>query len=1222
MAKTNGNTNAKRNTMIVISTIMSFLLFAIAIGLFVYAKYAVNTNVGQNEKGYKIVVNADVTAYEGDEQLLTPHIVAADGSVVPGRFTYEVVDADSAPITVSESGGVSVKEDGDAAEGRIKITELNTQTEVVVSIKVERKLSGIKGVVFGENLVVATETQELTFGDEYIVTVKTTPSQAVLKSEQLSIKTVDRYGKEIQGVLDYSVVPNTNKVKIRPIGLGTGSMVFSVVADGKELCKDEEYKFDVSMFDEVLHDELVTLLKNSITEDKVEQTKIELISANDIAKVSTISISDNVQSLHGVNTELFPALDTVIFPLGDVKELTDDVVCSDICYRVDKKLFDNYVQHEFWHDYVYSLIPYEKNALTEKWVVFHGYDEPYDGCVPRLTCQQVRDEFEFENFDDKGCKNDYFYTGKDPKPQTIEDKEQIKSVVKQQVSLLAKNGVHIEVGYTPNKYSITYVIQEDAAAGWQEIRVTDNAWIYGESRKLYSSDDIIDPNTQQAIKKTGYELTGWRLNDGFTVLNVDDMQVNLVQSGSLRLTANWTPISYTIIYLDDETGDTIDVESRHYDAKIPFRNLEKTGYTLENYVDKAGNIYEKGKSYDDVMTEPGIFYLNVHYRENIYNVHLDAGSYNGTQAGFMNLTAGRDFTVTYTQQFRLPVLNHPDSSSYKWEGRDSAGNKITGMSFIPEAQISMLSDVDGANITLRGTWAPTTYHIVYDLKGFSYTYKEYSEGKLVTKTTTTKYNQERSLDDGLAVINPNRTGYTALRWKVSYYTDATSSTHKTPQIKYYYFGDTNDLLDAISTANRKQVDGRTYYLELEYKANIYTVTYDYNGATEGGDATKSVTYDQAYGELPVPKRLGTDPMWLGYSFEGWYNESGQEITKNTIMNMVTDHKLIAQWKAQPLTVTITDKPNDLKDIGSSEAVTVTVTGGSGNYSFSTPTCSNSNATCGFDSETGKLTVTAKKEGKSGKVTMTVTDNVYGSKAFISKDWSTSSCVTAGTLITLADGTNKAVEDLQGDELLLVWNLITGSFEAAPILCIDSDPADIYEVINLHFSDGTIVKVVSEHGFYDITLNKYVYLDKNATQYIGHWFNKQIYANEGMDYTQVQLIEVNIANEYTTTYSPVTYAHFCIYVNGMLSMPGGIDGLFNIFDVDPETMQYDLEAMEADIRTYGLYTHEELSALIPISAELFDAVSAQYLKVAVGKGLITIDGLRDLFERYMDLLVDF
>ena len=229
-----------------------------------------------------------------------------------------------------------------------------------------------------------------------------------------------------------------------------------------------------------------------------------------------------------------------------------------------------------------------------------------------------------------------------------------------------------------------------------------------------------------------------------------------------------------------------------------------------------------------------------------------------------------------------------------------------------------------------------------------------------------------------------------------------------------------------------------------------------------------------------------------------------------------------------------------------------------------------------------------------------------------------SCVAEGTLITLADGSLKAVEDLTGNEELLVWNLLTGNFDTAPILFIDSDPESVYEVIKLTFSDGTVVEVIDEHAFWDFNLNKYVFLRADASQYIGHWFNKQTTDdNNNLIWTEAQLISVNIVEKTTSSWSPVTYGHLCYYVNGMLSMPGATEGLINIFDVDPETLSYDEEAMEEDIETYGLFTYAEFSELFPVSQTIFNAFNAQYLKVAIGKGLITLEEIGNLIELYSE-----
>lgn len=154
------------------------------------------------------------------------------------------------------------------------------------------------------------------------------------------------------------------------------------------------------------------------------------------------------------------------------------------------------------------------------------------------------------------------------------------------------------------------------------------------------------------------------------------------------------------------------------------------------------------------------------------------------------------------------------------------------------------------------------------------------------------------------------------------------------------------------------------------------------------------------------------------------------------------------------------------------------------------------------------------------------------------------CLAAGTLITLADGRRVPVETLTGGEMLLVWNLNTGAFDTAPILFIDRDPEKMYQVIDLSFSDGTSVEVIYEHGFWNYNLNRYVYLDKNASQYLGHWFNKQGTDGDGnLISVRVQLTGVEIHNKITAAYSPVTFGHLSYYANGMLSMPGGIGGTF-------------------------------------------------------------------------------
>lgn len=221
--------------------------------------------------------------------------------------------------------------------------------------------------------------------------------------------------------------------------------------------------------------------------------------------------------------------------------------------------------------------------------------------------------------------------------------------------------------------------------------------------------------------------------------------------------------------------------------------------------------------------------------------------------------------------------------------------------------------------------------------------------------------------------------------------------------------------------------------------------------------------------------------------------------------------------------------------------------------------------------------------------------VHGASVYI-KVVHRPSCVTEGTLITLADGSQKAVENLDGSEMLLVWNLFTGTFDTAPILFIDHESSALCTVINLYFSDGTNVKVISEHAFWDFDLNKYVFLRNDADKYIGHWFNKQ--GSGTLSWEKVQLIDVKITKEVTTAWSPVTYGHLCYYVNGMLSMPGATEGLINIFEIDSETLKVNETLMQLDIEQFGLFTYEEFAEIYPITEEIFEAFNGQYCRANI------------------------
>ncbi len=251
---------------------------------------------------------------------------------------------------------------------------------------------------------------------------------------------------------------------------------------------------------------------------------------------------------------------------------------------------------------------------------------------------------------------------------------------------------------------------------------------------------------------------------------------------------------------------------------------------------------------------------------------------------------------------------------------------------------------------------------------------------------------------------------------------------------------------------------------------------------------------------------------------------------------------------------------------------------------------------------------------SGVPTAAITADTSVSISFSKQQ---SSCLVEGTMITMADGTQKRVADLRGDEELLVWNLETGTYDRAPIVFIDSDSAAVYTVMHVVFSDGTDVEVVSEHGFFDLDLGEYVYINEDTIEdYIGDRFVKEADV-ENNTWDIVTLTDIWTENVRTEVYSPVTFSHLCYFTNGMLSIPGGVSGIFNIFDVDVELMMYDSAKKEADLERYGELTLEDYDGMIPEVA--YDAFNGAWLNVAIEKGLLTWVDIEHYAQRYAPLI---
>ena len=242
------------------------------------------------------------------------------------------------------------------------------------------------------------------------------------------------------------------------------------------------------------------------------------------------------------------------------------------------------------------------------------------------------------------------------------------------------------------------------------------------------------------------------------------------------------------------------------------------------------------------------------------------------------------------------------------------------------------------------------------------------------------------------------------------------------------------------------------------------------------------------------------------------------------------------------------------------------------------------------------------------------DGTIYTAIFIINHEKDTTCLVEGTLITMADGTQKKVENLEIGDLLLIYNHETGDWDYAPLLVNvhNSEEEILTNIINLYFDDNSSLRIVGEHALFDMNLNKYVYINEsNIMEYIGHKFVATECINGTIDTKIITLNRVDITKELVRVYNPASVWHLNLVANNILTLSAG---MVNFFDYG-ENLKYDEELMIKDIQKYGLYTYDDFKDYV--SLEVFYAFPFKYFKVAVGKGLITFEDILMLINYYND-----
>ncbi|WP_148428661.1 InlB B-repeat-containing protein [Eubacterium callanderi] len=461
--------------------------------------------------------------------------------------------------------------------------------------------------------------------------------------------------------------------------------------------------------------------------------------------------------------------------------------------------------------------------------------------------------------------------------------------------------------------------------------------------------------TANGYTKTGYTFTGWntQLDGGGTAYTDGQLVSNLTseKEGSVTLYAQWRANNYTIQF-DGNTadgGDTVD-QSMTYDqaANLTANGYTKTGYTFIGWntqPDGGGMAYDDGQSVINLTPNDGeTVTLYAQWRANSYTIQFDGNTADGgnTPAQTMTYDAAANLTVNgYTK------------TGYTFAGWNTQSDG-GGTAYSDGQNVVNLTAVEGEKVTLYAQWRANNYTIRFDgntaeggdTADQSMTYDQAANltanGYTKTGYTFTGWNTQSdgggtAYTDGQNVINltsvEGETVTLFAQWRTNSYTihfDGNTADGGDTASQVMTYNQAADLtangytktgytftgwntqpdgggtsyIDGQNVTNLTSVDGETFTLFAQWRANSYTIQFDGNTADGGSTPEQTMTYDQA-ASLTANGYTKT-----GYTFSGWNTQpdgggttytDGQNVTNLTSKegDKVT---LFAQWRANSYTI--------------------------------------------------------------------------------------------------------------------------------------------------------------------------------------------------------------------------------------------------------------------------------------------------------------------------------
>ena len=218
-----------------------------------------------------------------------------------------------------------------------------------------------------------------------------------------------------------------------------------------------------------------------------------------------------------------------------------------------------------------------------------------------------------------------------------------------------------------------------------------------------------------------------------------------------------------------------------------------------------------------------------------------------------------------------------------------------------------------------------------------------------------------------------------------------------------------------------------------------------------------------------------------------------------------------------------------------------------------------------------------------------------------------SCVLKGSNIRISNNKTCKIEDLSIGMKILAFDFSSGKYVKRKIVYFKRIEKSDIDVLVIEFTDGTYLETFGGQGYFDVEARQYVNISSADKYFVGKKF---LGYNDGKPVIKtVKNIRVIMKKE--EVYEIVTAYNYNFIANDILTVEPLI-GSCNIFKITADLL-YDYVEMLEDINKFGLYDYCDVKDFCTF--DQFNLYNVRYLKIAVGKGLLTLNEIKNIVERF-------